>query len=193
MSLALPERSECLYTSCYCEENVYQLLAGMDPVLAARTNAVFISNAGRTVPIWQQRAGRSEDGLVVWDYHVILLLSPLPATQQPTLVYDLDTRLPFPCPAHQYCSQALGSDREMEEKFHRLLRLIPGPEFLTSLSSDRRHMRIGDEWSAPPPPWPCIQGDSTQAHTLDTHITMPDNSHNLGTVLDLETFTNKFS
>ena len=85
MSLALPERSECLYTSCFCEENVYQLLAGMDPVLAARTNAVFISNAGRTVPIWQQRAGRSEDGLVVWDYHVILIYRP----DERTLVYDL--------------------------------------------------------------------------------------------------------
>lgn len=39
--------------------------------------------APRQVPIWQQRAGRpNREGLVVWDYHVVLIQQQGPRTQE---------------------------------------------------------------------------------------------------------------
>ena len=37
---------------------------------------VFVSNKKRVVPLWRQKAGREEEKLVIWDYHVILLYKP---------------------------------------------------------------------------------------------------------------------
>lgn len=47
------------------------------------------------------------DGLVVWDYHVILTQTPGnqavgTSVDKPTLVWDLDTTLPFPCEFKRY-------------------------------------------------------------------------------------------
>jgi len=69
----LPDRSECLYASCYCEENVYKLVKHVEKCSPESLNhvwTVFISNNEKCVPLWQQKAGRDEDGLVTWDYHV---------------------------------------------------------------------------------------------------------------------------
>ncbi|KAG8900590.1 hypothetical protein FRB99_005961 [Tulasnella sp. 403] len=69
------------YTTCYCEENIYLLGSSLVEVQSrAGSNGeifvVVISNATRSVAIWQQAASRmsaEEDYLVVWDYHVILV------------------------------------------------------------------------------------------------------------------------
>ncbi len=48
--------------------------------------------------IWQQKASTfsaEEEFLVVWDYHVILILASGPGD---VLVYDVDSRLGSPCP-----------------------------------------------------------------------------------------------
>jgi len=115
---ALPSGS--VYTSCYCEENVYLLAEAF----SARKDAdigwpwdiyiVFISNPGKTVALWQQKA---REDVVVWDYHVVLVLRAQTPSRsevrtrgaraddksdgtpsQQTWVYDFDTRLPLPCP-----------------------------------------------------------------------------------------------
>ena len=53
------------------------------------------------IPLWKQKAGvGGEDNLVVWDYHVILILMADPCA----LVYDQDSLLPFPCPFPEYLS-----------------------------------------------------------------------------------------
>lgn len=64
----LPEKSECLYASCYCEENVYKLVSTLKERGHSLETvfAVFISNKDQCVPLWRQSAGREEDGLVVW-------------------------------------------------------------------------------------------------------------------------------
>lgn len=45
------ERDQCIYTSCYCEENVYKLLQSLlsDGIPAECLFAVFISNSNETV------------------------------------------------------------------------------------------------------------------------------------------------
>jgi hypothetical protein len=35
-----------------------------------------VSNKKRAVPLWRQKAGRDEEKLVLWDYHVIFLYKP---------------------------------------------------------------------------------------------------------------------
>jgi hypothetical protein len=92
---------QCSYAACYCEENVYKLCE------AVRTNApaaelekcyaVFVSNKKRVVPLWRQKAGREEERLVIWDYHVVFIYRP----DDRTLVYDLDSELPFPTYFHK--------------------------------------------------------------------------------------------
>jgi hypothetical protein len=129
-------RHQCSYTACYCEENTHRLIQRL---VAAHPDvcAVFVSNTHGSVPIWQQRAGRAQDGFVLWDYHVFALarspadsvadpagadpaqaaaMPPLPAAPpcaaagapcMPWLVLDLDTILPFPCTFPQYVQEAL--------------------------------------------------------------------------------------
>ena len=49
-------KSDCLYASCYCEENVYKLVEKMrNSSKCGDLNeiwAVFISNSDRCVPLW---------------------------------------------------------------------------------------------------------------------------------------------
>ena len=53
----------------HSEENVWQLAASVRRSSSAalqRCFVVFISNDARCVPLWRQRAGRTEDKLVTW-------------------------------------------------------------------------------------------------------------------------------
>lgn len=36
------------------------------PAELSKCYAVFISNEGRTVPLWRQKAGRGDDKVVIW-------------------------------------------------------------------------------------------------------------------------------
>lgn len=123
----LPDFGHSVYTSCYCEENIYLLIKRfLDPSGGEQqwdAFSVFISNPTRTVTnmnedsyvrilkfiTWQvalcnQRMGSSRDTAVIWDYHVVLALrerSQLPncylTSGRGTWIYDLDTYLPIPC------------------------------------------------------------------------------------------------
>lgn len=73
------------------------------------------------VALWQQQAGRPEDNLVIWDYHVIVVLrlranyvtmQPSVSNELPELcvekswIYDYDTLLPKPCRWQGQCCSA---------------------------------------------------------------------------------------
>jgi len=66
-----------VYTSCYCEENVYLLAqafstrAGLLELSEWDIYVIFVSNEQKTVALWSQRA---RGDVVVWDYHVVLVL-----------------------------------------------------------------------------------------------------------------------
>lgn len=56
----------CIYNS---EENVWKLCEQVKrtrPTELAKCYAVFVSNEGRTVPLWRQKAGRGDDKVVIW-------------------------------------------------------------------------------------------------------------------------------
>ncbi|KAF5299580.1 hypothetical protein FQR65_LT09385, partial [Abscondita terminalis] len=139
------------------EENVYKLCQEVKKNHAnelAKCFAVFISNSSRTVPLWRQRAGKDDDKLVIWDYHVIFLYQPEP---DKCLVYDLDSELPFPTYVHKYVTETFRTDQILKPDYFRFFRTIPAPQYLQDFSSDRRHMKRPDgSWIKPPPNYPAI-------------------------------------
>ncbi|XP_049458574.1 protein N-terminal glutamine amidohydrolase isoform X1 [Epinephelus fuscoguttatus] len=167
-----PSRENCVYTSCYCEENVWKLcefIRTERTVPLEELLVVFISNENRTVPLWKQKSGRG-DHPVIWDYHVILLQ----VGHQPSssLVYDLDSELAFPCSLTLYAAEALRSDSHINPAYHRKLRVIPAHCFLLNFASDRSHMKNSDgSWKMPPPPYPPICTPECQMN-LDDFISM---------------------
>jgi len=192
MTDPIPPHADCLYAACYCEENVYKLVEKISkehPECLPSTWAVFISNSAQQIPLWRQKSGRKDDGLVVWDYHVLLLHRN---KENQTFVYDLDTSLPFPAQFSTYCEAALASEEHLQPNLHRQFRVVRASEYLASLSTDRRHMRKGEGWLQNPPSWPCIRGMAGQEHNLDMFISM-DKGVPVGEVFDLKAFVNKFS
>eukprot|EP00735_Rhodelphis_limneticus_P014530 TRINITY_DN8567_c0_g1::TRINITY_DN8567_c0_g1_i1::g.8533::m.8533 TRINITY_DN8567_c0_g1::TRINITY_DN8567_c0_g1_i1::g.8533 ORF type:complete len:105 (-),score=-5.33,sp/Q1LWX3/NTAQ1_DANRE/52.22/4e-28,Nt_Gln_amidase/PF09764.4/3.2e-32 TRINITY_DN8567_c0_g1_i1:3-317(-) len=93
----LIRKSDCLYASCYCEENIWQLCHSVQSNASIFNQlwVIFISNRRNQIPIWCQKSSRRPDqDPVVWDYHVICIRS---SPNSEAVVYDLDTILPFPC------------------------------------------------------------------------------------------------
>jgi hypothetical protein len=95
-----PPRPPTPYTADFCEENVYKLIEHLHN---ADTNerweiyAMFISNANKSVLLWQQRLSSKKDRPVLWDYHVVAIIR---SRVQPldSWIYDLDSTLPVPVP-----------------------------------------------------------------------------------------------
>jgi len=163
-----------MYTKQYCEENVWHLCktAIGDSSLESASNydffAVFISNPAKCVPLWMQKVGEPRVSyMVLWDYHVIFLARSL-SSDHPSLVFDLDTVLPYPCDAFRYVKEALRPGDALLPRFRQILRVVPAQEFLIHFASDRSHMlNEQGEWLAPPPSYPCIQTKERSMNLLD--------------------------
>ncbi|XP_041867220.1 protein N-terminal glutamine amidohydrolase isoform X2 [Melanotaenia boesemani] len=174
----------------YCEENVWKLCEYVRTERTAPLEqlcVVFISNDKRMVPLWKQKSGHG-DQPVIWDYHVVLIQVGL---QSDSLVYDLDSELPFPCSLRLYAAQAFRSDHFIRPEFHRKLRVIPADSFLLNFASDRSHMRNSDgTWKMPPPSYPPIRTAECQMN-LDDFISM-NPAIGWGTVFSLDQFLHRY-
>ncbi|KAI8584201.1 hypothetical protein K450DRAFT_276574 [Umbelopsis ramanniana AG] len=184
-------RSELAYTRCYCEENIYKLCEWIkekheneiDNILV-----VFISNPDRRVPLWEQSSA-VEGNFVIWDYHVILLQCVGDGTDG--IVYDFDSRLPFPTPFRDYISRTFRPNIDLASAFKRWFRLIPCRNFLRYFASDRSHMLQDGEYIMAPPTYKAICIPGVQMN-LDRYIDMTQNgdSDKYGTILsEIEFFT----
>eukprot|EP00112_Aurelia_sp_Birch-Aquarium-sp1_P017856 Seg418.14 transcript_id=Seg418.14/GoldUCD/mRNA.D3Y31 product="Protein N-terminal glutamine amidohydrolase" protein_id=Seg418.14/GoldUCD/D3Y31 len=185
--------SSCVYTSCYCEENVWKLCEKIrDEQINDITEyyAVFISNATRQIPLWMQRQKISDPLTpVVWDYHVILVRK---CQNGDSFVYDLDCILAFPCHIVDYANQVLRSNKGLKKQYHRKFRVVQAPVFLSTFASDRSHMKKPNgEWIQEPPDYPAIRtADDTM--NLEDFIDMnPDFGE--GQVKDLNSFLTMFT
>ncbi|XP_063307157.1 protein N-terminal glutamine amidohydrolase [Pelobates fuscus] len=188
-SSLLPGRRYCIYTSCYCEENVWKLceyIRDHHPHILEEFSAVFISNLNKTIPIWEQKNG-AVDEPVVWDYHVVLLH----ASRGQTCIYDLDSVLPFPCSCSMYIHKALRTDLEWNPQYQRRLRVIRADEFLRTFASDRSHMKNArGDWTKPPPNYPYIK-TAEASMNLDDFISM-NHEVGWGTVYTMADFSKAF-
>lgn len=190
MASILPPLSDCVYTSCYCEENVWKLCSWLDTTRKEELNkcyVVFVSNEKRAVPLWRQKCGRDEDKLVIWDYHCILLYNP----DDRCVVYDLNSELPFPTYFHKYVTETFRTDHILEPENFRYFRVVPAPIFFEIFSSDREHMKNADgSWKHPPPSYPPII-QSGKGNNLEDLINMtPKKGH--GEVMNLTDFVKRF-
>ncbi|XP_062044013.1 protein N-terminal glutamine amidohydrolase isoform X4 [Lepus europaeus] len=160
-----PPRDACVYSSCYCEENIWKLcehIKNHDQYPLEECYAVFISNERKMIPIWKQQA-RPGNGPVIWDYHVVLLHV---SSGGQSFIYDLDTVLPFPCPFDTYVEDAFKSDDDIHPQFRRKFRVIRADSYLKNFASDRSHMKDSSgNWREPPPPYPCIETGGEEVGT----------------------------
>ncbi|XP_032874972.1 protein N-terminal glutamine amidohydrolase [Amblyraja radiata] len=160
-------KEDCVYTSCYCEENVWKLceyIKNKRQHPLEEWYAVFISNDEKMVPIWRQRSCH-EDQPVIWDYHVLLFHD---CGGQHCEVYDLDSTLPFPCPIDIYMKEAFRSEDHMRPIFRRKMRVLRADLYLKTFASDRSHMKNAHGmWRMAPPPYPCIQTAEAQMNLHD--------------------------
>lgn len=186
----VPSASECSYAACFCEENVWKLcdfVRTTTPNELSKSFVVFVSNRKQVVPLWRQRAGRDEEKLVIWDYHVIFVYKP----DERCLVFDLDSDLPFPTFFHKYVTETFRTDAILNPEYHRFFRVVPASLFLNTFASDRRHMKKPDgTWMKAPPAYPPIS-TSESSHNLDDFISM-EASVGIGEVLSLTEFVKKF-
>jgi hypothetical protein len=166
------------YQPFYCEENAWWLSQAPELGEHARF-LLFVSNPGRTVAMWGQRAA-PEGQPVVWDYHAIVLSRPGP--EAPALAWDLDARLDLPVPGEAWIAASF--PEAVPEALAPRFRLVPHAEVLATFASDRRHMRTDDGWQAEPPPWPCIVSRGGAVHTLDAFVDVEGAGP--GEVLDLD-------
>nr|XP_057903029.1 protein N-terminal glutamine amidohydrolase-like isoform X1 [Doryrhamphus excisus] len=181
-----PSQDKCDYTSCYCEENVWKLCELIGKEGSAPLEeifVVFISNDNRTIPLWKQKCACG-DQPVVWDYHVLLLHI---CGGSGSVVYDLDSTMPFPCSLELYAKHALRTDHGIQAAYRRKLRVVPANCFLLTFASDRSHMKNDDgSWKMPPPPYPPICTTDSLMN-LDDFISM-DPSVGWGKVFTLDHF-----
>ncbi|KAF7972662.1 hypothetical protein HWV62_17346 [Athelia sp. TMB] len=172
------------YAGCYCEENVFLLAQRFAGEAAIERVfdifAVFISNASKTVALWNQRLAASPGDVVVWDYHVVLLLrikaKHLDAYNQPlrgqsaAWIYDFDSVVDSPSPwqSASVDQHDISTHAECHGKF-------AGPE--------RPHY-------SPLPPWPAIRGAGARAdvatNLMSTFVNMGDTG--MGEVHDRAAF-----
>jgi hypothetical protein len=190
-----------LRVPCYCEENVWRLAyrhlrcgrgsADRDdrcnngrgdgaPERRYRYHVAFVSNGARCCPFFMQRAARSEDGCVCWDYHVIAIREAVGGTSSSTSpdaasaaaaagggggaeILDVDTRLPYPCPLGEYLDASFPHARsdggDSSSRYLPRFRVVPARQYLKYFYSDRMHMFKDGRWSSPPPDYePIMNG-----------------------------------
>lgn len=140
------------YHPFYCEENVWRL-AQRPEMAAARCEVVFVLGPAAVrearVACWYQRATEEREA-VLWDYHVVLAERAADGVR----VWDLDTRLPLPCPAAIWVAATFQDPRLVPMRFHPRFHLVPADVFVRELCSDRSHMKDRrGRWLKPPPPW----------------------------------------
>ena len=136
------------YVPYYCEENIWRRLSL--PASAERW-AILIFGLEASFAMLRQRAGRTGDGLIFWDYHAIALER---GPGEDALTFDYDTELSFGIEAGTYLEASfglIGNDSPYAPRF----RVLDGAEYARRLYSNRSHMTAEDgSWLATPPPWP---------------------------------------
>lgn len=212
-----------LRVPCYCEENVWRLayrrLHGGGSSKGennkdTRYYVVFVSNEARCCPMFSQLAQDDADEPCFWDYHVLLISSSGSDVNgaEKSLVWDVDSHLPFPTKVSDYLASVFREEcfrREYRAQLAPRFRVITGADYLKCFFSDRKHMidpKTG-EWREPPPTYECIlfnkpteEGvtDGKQSN-LDDYINMTTNiedanedTSSMGIVYNLGEFRQKF-
>ena len=128
------------------------------------------------------------DHLICWDYHVFLICHK---NGHKSVVYDLDSILPFPTLFDDYLNLAIRPIDVKQVQFKPFFRVIPASVFLQKFASDRRQMKKSDgTWLKDPPPWPCIS-TKEGVNNLQDLLIMNIEKCDIGQVMDIDQFSNQ--
>lgn len=131
-------KRDYLYTALFCEENIWQLCRSLTsagiPVDAL--TVLFLSNTSKEIVIFNQQYIDPGQALS-YDYHVILKYCP---DEGEALVFDFDTRLPFPVDWNTYQQASFPNPASLPPDQQMMVREITADEFLRCFTSDRSHM-----------------------------------------------------
>lgn len=115
-----------LYSSCYCEENVYQLgkqlLFDREEAMTEKGDqlfVIFISNLNQQTLIWSQRQSPDPKEPVCWDYHVVLCCRNDNLREEDNLIFDFDSTMPFPVPLSRYIQEAFRPNIQIQARFRQ--------------------------------------------------------------------------
>lgn len=217
-----------LRVPCFCEENVWRLAyrklysvpisdtssshAQSKVERSSQYFVVFVSNPSKCVCFFQQRANPDPLTPVFWDYHVLLFeqrqRQKNSNDQATTLVWDLDSYLPYPCPLGEYLEESFPSidddNHDMsrnrrQSQLERILpcfRIVPAEIFLEKFASDRSHMwdAMKKKWSATPPTYEPIMPTGIKKSNLAAYINMTSHQDDevFGSVLSQEQLKERF-
>lgn len=164
------------YQPFYCEENIW--LLAQDPRCGDGERLVaLITGTQGHVAMWQQKPADGPGEPLLWDYHVVLLVRS-GAWQ----VWDFEYDQGMPALAETWMTTCFPHQDRIATRYRPRFRVMPATEYVTTLRSDRSHMRTGDgTFAKPPPAWPPPGGgfDSNLVHFVDLRQTF------VGEVLDL--------
>ena len=121
------------YQPFYCEENIWQFVDLLPSDRWPHLHVVFITNETRTVALADQRAG--QNGLVVWDYHVVAL-----ERRRNSLVIDLDCLSGHPLSAGTWMGQTFDPLAHVPKRYQPTFIVYPADVYHRDFCSDRRHM-----------------------------------------------------
>jgi len=131
-------KSHYTYTALFCEENIWLLAKSLqiEGKKLEQLKILFLSNTKKQIALFEQQSAPLGQA-VIWDYHVLLLEQ----SAQGDSIYDFDSRLPFPCPAHQYFYSSFPEPQKLPQRLHFFIREIPAKNYLLQFYSDREHMK----------------------------------------------------
>ncbi|VVC26234.1 Protein N-terminal glutamine amidohydrolase, alpha beta roll [Cinara cedri] len=188
-NLIVPQKSDCVYTLSFCEENIWHLakliLDLNKDTSDLKAYVIIMLNPNKCVHLWKQDSPQ-KDGLLFRDFHTLVITEH----QDQTMVFDINTTLPFPVPFSHYCQEAVRNElTEIDTK--RYFRVIEAKTYLTEFSSNRGHMLEGDNWISEPPNYPPILNQKKE-HNLESFISM-ECPNKYGQLLNLDEFKTRFS
>ena len=97
---------------------------------------LLFSNPWQSVALMKQRAS-VQDGPVIWDYHVVLMLR----TGKLQRILDFDTLLDFNASCSDYLRNTFPVQSGLPNYYRAWVRSIPASGYLKHFYSDRAHMR----------------------------------------------------
>ncbi|EJU05355.1 hypothetical protein DACRYDRAFT_74557 [Dacryopinax primogenitus] len=205
--------TQLTYTPNFCEENVYCLARYFTrPGLERLQNTwsiyvVFISNEDLCITLLQQKGSKpQEGGLIVWDYHCILVLVAKPSesseNQAGSWVYDVNSLLDIPVQWYTYVTETFPFRETVPSRYRCKFRVVDAQDFLAWFASDRSHMLIWDDKlhanryvSKPPEHLPIIGSAARVAgitnNLMDRFVLMQPvevQEEQYGRVMDQDTF-----
>lgn len=183
----LIHRHEFPYAQCYCVLNVWWMLKRIEakyPEELDYCHVVLIHNAERRVLMWKQSLSALKGGLILWEYHVIMVYSD---GAYQSWVYDCESQLPFPTEFKEYCKKTFKLNKKyfFELANNKLFRVVCAELFLRHYSPETGQMQLNNPYG--------LKGQPDSGDEDDIEFKMKnEESVRFSSLLSLNSFIQRF-